>query len=83
MKSYAAEVMVAGESKWTGNAVRFATKAEAQAYVQDLAFRWTAVNDTRVVESEDAVNYAWVNGSSLSLEAPAPRKTPAPEAAQD
>ena len=29
-------------------------------YVTDLKFRWLAVTETRVVESEDPVNYRWV-----------------------
>ena len=49
--SYKPEVMVAGETKWCGNALRFATEKEAQDYVFDLAMRWTAVGDTRVVEA--------------------------------
>lgn len=45
--------------EWTGNALRFATKEEAEGYALDLAMRWTAVKDTRVVECSDAVNYRW------------------------
>jgi len=59
--SYAPEVQTDSTDKWYGNALRFATEEEAQAYVVDLAMRWTAVRDVRVVESEDPVNYAIVN----------------------
>ena len=58
MKSFKPEVHTAGDADgvFTGNALRFATEAEADQYVFDLAMRWTAVSDTRVVESDDAVN---------------------------
>lgn len=42
--------------QWCGNALRFATRDEAEAYVADLAWRWTAVRDARVVECDDPVN---------------------------
>jgi hypothetical protein len=66
--SWAPEVQVRGEAKWHGNALRFATKAEAEANVAALYQRWTLVENTRVVESEDPVNYAWVNGELVSPE---------------
>lgn len=53
--SYAAEVIADNSGKWRGNALRFATREAAEAYVLDLALRWTLVRDTRVVESEDPV----------------------------
>lgn len=59
--SYAPEVQTDSTGKWTGNALRFATEAEAEAYVADLAMRWTLVRDVRVVESPDPVNYAIVD----------------------
>ena len=55
--SYKAEVQTAGDGdKWSGNGLRFATKEAAEQYVQNLMYRWTAVTDTRVVESEEPVN---------------------------
>ena len=66
-KSYAPEVIADFTGKWYGNALRFATKQEAEANVSDLAFRWTSVRDTRVVESDDPVNYRWVNGELVAL----------------
>jgi hypothetical protein len=59
--SYKPEVVADSAGKWCGNAVRFATEAEAEAYVLNLAMRWTAVRDTRVVESPDPVTYTWDN----------------------
>jgi hypothetical protein len=60
--SYKPEVQTNGRPEWNGNALRFATEAEAQANVLDLMSRWMLVTDTRVVESSDPVNWAWVDG---------------------
>ena len=57
--SFATEVISDSSGEWTGSAVRFAIRPEAEAYVFDLACRWTLVRDTRVVESDDPVNYRW------------------------
>lgn len=46
-------------SGYAPNALRFATKEEAEAYARDLFLRWWGCQGTRVVESEDAVNYHW------------------------
>jgi hypothetical protein len=42
--------------------VRFATPEEAEASARNLAARWFLVDDIRVDESDDEVNYAWDNG---------------------
>ena len=55
--SYAPEVLADASGKFCGNALRFATEREAQIYVDDLAMRWTAVRETRVVASDEPVNY--------------------------
>lgn len=60
--SYKAEVIADSSGKWVGNALVFATGEEAQLYVMDLAMRWTAVRETRVVESDGAVNAEWKGG---------------------
>ncbi len=55
--SYAPEVQTAGDGdKWTGNGLRFASEADAQEWVTNLSYRWTAVKDTRVVPSDDEPN---------------------------
>ncbi len=54
--SFEPEVQTDTAGKWYGNSLRFATRAEAEAQVADLMMRWTAVRDTRVVESTDPVN---------------------------
>lgn len=55
MKSWKPEVFVDG--KWASNALRFATKAEAEASVNELLSRWFVPSDGRATESEDPVNY--------------------------
>lgn len=53
--SYKAEVIADNSGNWVSNMLRFETEAQAQAYVKDLAFRWTSVRDTRVVQCDDPV----------------------------
>ena len=67
MKSWKPEVIADNSGKWCGNALRFATKEEAEADVQDLMMRWFAVRETRVVESEDEPNYRRVDGRSVPI----------------
>ena len=66
--SWKPEVIADNSGKWCGNALRFATREEAESQVRDLSWRWTAVRDTRVVESPDPVNYRYANGALLTLE---------------
>jgi len=54
-KSWKAEVIADDTGKWVSNALRFATKEQAEHYVRDLSLRWFAVRETRVVESDDDV----------------------------
>ena len=55
-RSYAVEVIADASGEWCGNALRFATREEAEAYARDLFSRWTLVKEFRVVESTDPVN---------------------------
>jgi hypothetical protein len=64
-KSYAPEVIADSTGKFYGNALRFATREEAEANVKDLWSRWAMVTDTRVVESDDEPNYRWDNAQGL------------------
>jgi hypothetical protein len=66
--SYKPEVQTDATGQWYGNALRFATEAEAQANVLDLSMRWFAVRETRVVESDDPVNYAYVDHKLVEVE---------------
>ena len=54
-KSFKIEVLVSG--KWSSNALRFATKAEAEASVRELMSRWFVPADGRAAESEDPVSH--------------------------
>jgi hypothetical protein len=54
--------MVYVQGEWAGNGLRFATSDEAEASARNLMARWFLVDDIRVDESDDAVNYAWDNG---------------------
>lgn len=59
-KSWAPQVKtVNDDAKWYGNALRFATKAEAHANVHDLMMRWMLVTDTRAVPTQDPVSHVW------------------------
>ena len=63
--SWKPEVIADSTGKFFGNALRFETKAEAEANVRDLSMRWFAVRETRVVESDDPPNYRYVDGGLL------------------
>ena len=69
--SFKPEIIADTSGKWCGNALRFATREEAEANVRDLMMRWFAVRETRVVES---ANYRYVDGrlESLTSEAATP-----------
>ena len=54
-KSFKIEVLVSG--KWSSNALRFATKEEAEASVRELMSRWYIPEDGRAAESEDPVSH--------------------------
>lgn len=54
--------MVYVHREWAGNGLRFATQEEAERSAADLAARWFLVEDYRVDESSDPVNYAIVDG---------------------
>jgi len=67
MSSFKAEVIADASGKWSSNSLRFATEAEAEAYVRDLAGRWTSVRETRVVASDDQVGHAWDGAKAAPL----------------
>jgi len=50
MMLWKAEVQADSSGKWCSNQLRFKTKAEAENYARDLAYRWTLVRAWRVVE---------------------------------
>jgi len=67
--SFKAEVQADNTGTWAGNALRFATEAEAASYGSDLMGRWMLVRAVRVTVSEDQVNYIWDNArGAVSIE---------------
>ena len=66
--SWKPEVIADSSGKWTGNACRFATQDEADAYVHDLMMRWTAVRGWRSIAVDEPVNYTWRDGRAHPLE---------------
>lgn len=61
--SWKAEVKVRGDRGWYSNSLTFGTREEATLYSIDLFGRWTLVEETRVVESNDPVKYTFFNGT--------------------
>jgi hypothetical protein len=55
--SFKPEVRTGNDPKFYGNNLAFATKEEAEYSARDLMNRWLLVNEWRVVESDQAVNY--------------------------
>lgn len=66
--SFKPEVIADGSGKFCGNALRFATREEAEAYAADLMWRWTAVRETRVIKSDDPVTHRWTDYEAVSLD---------------
>jgi hypothetical protein len=66
--SFKPEVIADSSGEWVGNALRFATREEAEGNARDLMGRWMLVRETRVVESSDPVNYQWVDGKLVNCE---------------
>lgn len=66
--SWKPEVVADGSGKWSANGLAFATKEEAEISVANLAMRWTAVRETRVVESDQPVNYAIVGNKMEAVQ---------------
>lgn len=58
--SFKPEVIADSSGKWTGNGLAFETEKEAEIWVKDLSYRWLAVRETRVVPSDEPVNYRLV-----------------------
>ena len=65
--SWKPEVTADASGQWCGNALRFATKQEAEENVAALRMRWLSVRETRVVESDDPVNYSFKDGRLVPI----------------
>lgn len=64
-KSWKPEVLVDG--KWATNSLRFATAEEAFASMMQLRMRWWVPTDGRATESEDPVNYRFLDGKNVPV----------------
>ena len=62
MTSFKPEFQTDNSGQWYDNALRFATRQEAENNARDLSFRWFAVKDYRATESADPVNYQYIDG---------------------
>jgi len=65
MPSFKTGAVVGGERRPAFNALRFATREEAEKYGRDLAGRWTLVERIVVDESTDPVSYQWIDAVGL------------------
>jgi hypothetical protein len=54
--SYKIGIKTAGDHDWNSNGLRFASRDDAQAYGEGLAYRWLAVSQWTVIPSTDAPN---------------------------
>ena len=63
--SWKPEVKV--EGAFSQNGLVFATKEEAEANAKALFRRWTLCTDFRAVESDQPVNYSWVNDALVPV----------------
>ena len=66
--SFKPEASTDGGQTFNQNALAFATEAEALASAKDLFNRWMLATNWRVVESDQPVNYALVDGVLTSVE---------------
>lgn len=73
-KSFRPMVRTGDDPAFYGNGLRFAAEAEALDNARDLFSRWTRCVEYRADPSDDAPNYAWIDGKLVPL--PAPEKSP-------
>lgn len=62
------KIEINDNGKWIGNAVRLATRGEADSYANYLHSRWTLIDRPRVVESDDPANYEIDKCALVSME---------------
>jgi hypothetical protein len=59
--SWKPEVYIESEKKWHCNGLVFATKQEAEQNASDLLQRWYVPTNSRAVESNEPVNYSYID----------------------
>jgi len=60
-------VKTEGDTNWVSNALCFATEKEAEEYGKDLFSRWMAMKETKVLPSDEPINYQFVDGKSKRI----------------
>lgn len=55
-------VKTPGDTEFVFNALCFETEQEAEDYGRDLFSRWSAVKETKVLTSDEPINYRFTNG---------------------
>lgn len=55
--SFKPQVRTRGDTQFNSNNLAFATREEAEASARDLMSRWMLVDEYRVIESDQPVNY--------------------------
>lgn len=61
--SFKLGVKTPGDTEFASNALMFETEKEVEEYGKDLFSRWMAVKETRVLPSDEPVNYGFAEGS--------------------
>jgi hypothetical protein len=65
-KSFKVEVHTSPDD-WSSNALRFATREEADAYGSELLSRWMVPDTYRVTGTNDPVNYVFKDGHAQPI----------------
>lgn len=65
--NYKPAVRTNPKDNFSTNTLVFATREEAQASADELMSRWLSVVDTSVIETEEPVNYEFVDGKNVRL----------------
>jgi hypothetical protein len=60
--SWKPAIKVYGEEPFYTNGQTFATKEEAEKSARNRLWNWSLAEDSKAVESEEPVNYRWVDG---------------------
>lgn len=68
--SFKPQVRTGSDPKFYGNALAFATEAEALANAEALYYRWTLCTDYRAIESDEPVNYTFHDGVLEAVKQP-------------
>ena len=66
--SWKPEVVADNGGEWYSNGLTFEAKEEAEDYVRDLSWRWTAVRKTRVVNADGPATHRWTGDRAEVLE---------------